>query len=605
MKFDLFRRAVQFVIILGLLFGQYQPGTAQAAGASLFFTPSVGTYVIGDKFTISVKAFVGGANINAAEGLIAFDRNYLEVAGVSDAGSIFSLWTTQPSFSNSAGTISFGGGIQAPGFSGQQGKVMSITFRAKAVGSGLVRFSSGAILSNDGKGSNILESMGSANFTIAAKETVAAAAESAASSTAAASAKKAGAVTNIEPIDSLDTEATDEYIKPYIASVTNPDQNAWSNNNDIQLQWEVPKNATGLSWALTRDFKTDPESKPQALIGNKAFENVEDGMWFFHLKFYDGKKWGTVGRFRLLVDTSRPSPLVITVRQNDANSLPKLLFKTTDNTSGVDHYEVFVNSFEDKEFSLPEDQAQDQLAVQLTNLEYGKHTALIKVVDKAGNETVSTTEFEVQPIEAPVIKNYAKEIKVSDQFFVSGTSLPEVAINVYIQSEGNKVTSAAVRSDVNGNWFYLGEPKLPNGRYVVWVEAENSLGLKSMPSEKVSFLVTPPVFAVIGNFVINYFTVLVSLLFMIILIAILLYFIINMIRKRLKKETVEVEVVLQQNLANLKKIVDDEVAKLSKLAPQPAAVKEGKKMKDAFGQQIDQARKKIMKEIKDVEAILK
>lgn len=604
MKSKFFSSIAKVVVVLSLLVSQYQPHFAQAAGASLFFTPSVGTYVIGDKFTIAVKAFVGGSNINAAEGLISFDKNYLEVAGVSDSGSIFSLWTTQPSFSNSAGTISFGGGVQAPGFSGQQGKVINITFRAKAVGLGLVRFSNGAILSNDGKGSNILESMGSANFTIAAKETANANALLAASSSQATAGKKNNSLA-VEPIENTDTQATDEYLKPYITSPTNPDQNSWSNNNNIQLQWEVPKNVTGLSYVLNKELKTNPEDKPQSLVGNKTYENVQDGMWFFHLKFFDGKKWGTVGHFRVLIDTSRPTPLTITVRQNDANSYPKLLFKTTDSLSGVDHYEVFVNSFEDKEFSLPEDQAQSQLAVQLTNLEYGKHTALIKVVDKAGNETVSTAEFEVQPIESPIVKNYAKEIKTSDQFFVSGTSLPNITVNVYIQSEDNKVATAIVHSDANGNWFYLGQPKLGNGRYVVWVEAENAAGLKSMPSEKVSFLVTPPVFAIIGNFVINYFTVLVSLLFMVLLIAILLYYIISTIRKRLKKETVEVEVVLQQNLANLKKIVDDEVAKLSKLAPQPAALKEGRKMKDAFGQQIELAKKKIMKEIKDVEAILK
>lgn len=593
------------LIAVSLILGQYQPGVAEAAGASLYFTPSVGTYVIGDKFTIAVKAFVGGENINAAEGLITFDKNYLEVAGVSDSGSIFSLWTTQPNYSNSAGTISFGGGIQAPGFSGQQGKVLNITFRAKAVGAGLVRFASGAILSNDGKGSNILESMGSASFLISAKEALTAETETAVK-TGQETPKNTSLSAGLEPIEKITpAPEADEYLKPFITSPTNADQNAWLNINDVQLQWEVPKNATGLSWSFDHDFKTEPAEKPQGLVDNKILENVEDGVWFFHLRFFDGKKWGTTGHFRILIDTSRPQPLVITVRQMDANSFPKLMFKTQDSTSGVDHYEVYVNSFEDKEFNVPEDQAQSQLAVQLANLEYGRHTALVKVIDKAGNETVSTAEFEIQPIESPIIKNYAKEIKTSDQFFVSGTSLSDVNINIYIQNEDNKVTSAVVHSDQNGNWFYLGEPRLKNGRYIIWAEAENIAGLKSMPSEKVSFMVTPPVFAVIGNFVINYFTVLVSLLFMVILIAVALYYIIMLIRKRLKKETVEVEVVLQQNLLNLKKIVEDEVAKLSKLAPQPAVIKEGKKMKDSFNLQIEQAKKKIMKEIKDVEAILK
>lgn len=580
-------------------FSQWQPMPAKAAGASLFLSPSVGSYVIGDRFTVNVKAFVGGTNINASEGGITFDKNVLEVAAVSDTGSIFSLWTTQPSFSNSNGTISFGGGLQAPGFSGQQGKVIGITFVAKAVGTASVRFSNGAILANDGKGSNILESMGSANFTIVAKD----------QNPAAIKPGSGIAPTNVltvEPIDKLSNgSSSDEYMKPVIVSTTNPDQNAWTKSNNVQFQWDVPKKAIGMSWSVDKDYKGKPEEKVRGLLTNKTVEGLADGIWYFHLKFYDSKKWGAIGTYRVLIDTNRPESLSINIQQADQNSFPKLMFKTTDLMSGVDHYEVFVNSFDEKEATLPEDDAQSQLAVQLTNLEYGKHTALIKVLDKAGNETVSTVNFEIQPIETPVVKNYAKEVKESDQFFVSGTALPDTAINVYIQNEENKVTAAAIKSDANGGWFFLGPSKLKNGRYIMWVEAENSAGLKSKPTEKLTFLVTPPVFAVIGNFVINYFTVLVSLLFMVLLIGVLLFYIIALIRKKLKKETVEVETVLQQNLANLKKIVDDEVAKLSQLAPAPAAVKEGKRMKDTFASQVDQARKKIMKEIKDVEDILK
>ncbi len=596
---------IKLVVVVSLIFNQYQPTQVRAAGASLYFTPSVGTYVLDDKFTIAVKAFVGGTNINAAEGLISFDKNFLEVVSISDTGSIFSLWPIQPSFSNSQGTVSFAGGVQAPGYSGQQGKVLNITFKAKAVGIGLVRFSSGAILSNDGKASNILESMGSANFTIAAKEVVNTPDQAVKASEDFLD-KKNSTTAIIEPMDKLSQSVGgDDYLKPYITSTTNVDQNTWTNNNNVQVQWEVPQNVSGLSWSITHDLKSEPESKPQGLVSNKSFENLSDGIWFFHLKFYDGKRWGTTSHFRVLIDTVRPQPLVITVRQVDASSFPRLTFKTTDTTSGVEHYEVFVNSLENKEFSLPEDQALTQQDVQLANLEYGKHTALVKAIDRAGNEAVATVEFEVQPIESPKINNYAKEIKVADQFFVSGSGLSDVNVNVYIQNEENKVTSAVVHSDQNGNWFYLGDSKLKNGRYVVWVEAENLAGLKSMPSEKVSFLVTPPVFAIIGNFVINYFTVLVSLLFMVLLISVVLFYIISTIRKRLKKETTEVEVVLQQNLSNLKKIIEDEVAKLNKLSPSPAVVKEGKVMKDSFNKQIEQARKKIMKEIKDVEDVLR
>ena len=92
----------------------------------------------------------------------------LSVVSVSK-GSIFNLWTSEPSFSNSAGTVSFGGGSPA-GYTGSAGTVMTIRFKALSAGKTNVRFKSGSVLAADGLGTNVLSSMGSAAFTIAAND---------------------------------------------------------------------------------------------------------------------------------------------------------------------------------------------------------------------------------------------------------------------------------------------------------------------------------------------------------------------------------------------------------------------------------------------------
>jgi len=569
---------------------------AHAAGASLYVAPATGTYVVGDNITITVKAYTGGNAINSSEGVLNFDKNFLEVVAVSKSGSIFTMWPVEPSYKNSAGTISFGGGLRSPGFSGQSGKIISATFKAKSVGSTQIRFSSGAILANDGKGSNVLETMGSATFNIAAKE---------------ATVPDVGgdsAKIPAKPLSVVDNKAvviTDEYNKPNVTSATHPDQNTWYAKNNIEFAWEVPVGVTGVSYDFNKELNFDPKSESSGLISSKVYNNVENGIWFLHLKFFDGKKWGTVEHYRVMLDNVRPDPFTIKVEQKDATNWPSLLFKTRDNISGVQSYEVYVNSLEENKYNIKEDESQESLSVELTQLGYGEHTALIKVLDKAGNETDETVEFTIQPIETPIIKNYAKEIKSSEQFFINGTALENILINVYLQDEAGKIFTKVIHSDKNGNWFYLNDAGLRNGRYFAWVEGENMNGLKSVPSQKVSFLVTPPVFATFGSFVINYFTVITSLIFMVILITLLIMFVTGKLRKKLKKETVEVEDVLHQNMTGLKQMVDDEVSRIDQYKRITEVRKESVKIKQALRDSIEVTEKKILKEIKDVEDILK
>jgi len=89
---------------------------------------------------------------------------------------------------------------------------------------------------------------------------------------------------------------------------------------------------------------------------------------------------------------------------------------------------------------------------------------------------------------------------------------------------------------------------------------------------------------------------------MIILIIASLLYIAGVIRKKLKKETIEVEEVLYNNLNNLEKIIDKEMTQLKKT---PDFTREKVKMKLRLKNNIEATKKKILKEIKDVEDILR
>jgi uncharacterized membrane protein len=175
----------------------------------------------------------------------------------------------------------------------------------------------------------------------------------------------------------------------------------------------------------------------------------------------------------------------------------------------------------------------------------------------------------------------------------------------FVEQNGQIIASTSVMSDANGNWFYLHHGQLNDGRYTAYVVAINDKGIRSGDSARVSFLVSPPVFAVVGGFIINYFTVIVSLLFMIILIIVMIFSLIFLARRKLRKETVEIEEVLKRNLGSLQKEIDDDFTVILKKETRISGKKDKTLIRDNLKKKIATVEKNIMKEVQDVEEILK
>jgi hypothetical protein len=141
------------------------PSVGEAA--TLRLSPAGGSYNVGQTFSVSALVNSSDQAMNAASGMITFSPDILEVTSVSKGGSIMSLWVKEPSFTNSAGTVSFEGVVLNPGFTGSAGTIVTVTFRAKKEGTVSLRFSSAQVLANDGSGQNILSQSDGATFAIA------------------------------------------------------------------------------------------------------------------------------------------------------------------------------------------------------------------------------------------------------------------------------------------------------------------------------------------------------------------------------------------------------------------------------------------------------
>lgn len=531
--------------------------SAEGAGASLYLSPSSGTYTVGKTFSVTVGVNTGGVAINAAEGALSFNEN-LEVTGVSRSGSIFNLWVQEPSYSNSSRVISFSGGIPHPGFTGS-GKIFSITFRAKKVGTGVVAFSSGKVLADDGRGTNILSSMGSGNYTIG----------------------------EVPPSLILPSQ-------PEISSSTHPDQNKWYQDNNPQFSWELPSGITGLSLSLSKDGEGSPDSVSEGLIDSKSYGGIEDGIWYFNLKFQNKNGWGPTAHYKAKIDTTRPDFFEIAIDNGgDAtNPQPVLLYKTTDTPSGIDYYEVKIDQGE----SIRTNDDSYQLPLQPP----GKHTAIIKAVDKAGNYNLAMADIEIKPIETPVVTEYPEILYLGDPFYLKGKSLPEMTVNVYIQGSDKEIFKATIQSDKEGSFVYNHDRLLKRGEYRVWVEAQDSRGAKSNPSKEIIVSVGPCVFIRFGSFTLNYLLVVILLIILVLILGILLWWIWRKIKekkRKLKKEITEAEEALYKAFTALKKEIEEQIEILDS---RPGLSLQEKKVCDNLKNALKISEEFISKEIEDI-----
>jgi hypothetical protein len=580
------------IFILFFFFTAHIVKSAENKSASLYLSPAIQAIEVEDEFAVDIKITSAGQFINSAEGSIDFDINKLEATNISKSGSVFRFWATEPSFNNKKGTIVFAGGLTTPGFKAENGTLFTIYFKPKAVGVAQINFSSGAILANDGLGTNIINSMGNSRITIVPRSI---------SLDIKNNSSNISSTTLKETSSASALRKTASSSNVMIVSATHPDQNTWYKESNIDLSWNLPAGISECSISLDSSPEGEPNGKAKGeKIESKSYKNVPNGIWYFHLKPISKDNKFEMVHYRILIDNNPPAPFNIAIDQSDPNDWPTLHFKTTDANSGLSRYEVMIGSLEKKGQTI---EAADGF-LRATGLEIGEHTALVRAVDMAGNETYSTANFVIQPIETPVIKDHSSELKESEQFYMSGTSLPEVSIDIFIQDTDGKIVTKSAKSDQTGNWQFVSNLGLSNGHYLAWVQAVNKNGISSMPSEQIEFLVSPPVFAKVGIFIINYVTVFVSLVAMILLIIICSVYLWKMYRGRLRKETKDIERVLHYNMETLKKKIDSEIADMAKgLAPQNT-IKSKIKARLSLRQAVDATASKIYKEVNDVKRII-
>lgn len=350
--------------------------------ADVTIAPSTGSYTIGQTFTVAARVVPNGSSVNAVEAALKFDPKVLSVVSVNKDGSAFSLWTTEPAFSNTAGTVTFGGGSPTP-FTATS-NLINITFRTVAEGTAAVTFSNASVLAADGRGTDVFKNSTPGSFVVAA-------------GAAPVTPEPTPTPTTPTPTPDAaeDSEGEEAIIfgdpprAPEVGSQMFLDPEVWYKSTDGIFTWTLPFDITAIAVEVATSSENDPSKNPNAIydppidefVVNKGL--VVDGEQYLSVQYQNQVGWGAILNRKLRIDTTPPEPFVINVRPGTTpKDFPLLVFEATDVTSGVDHYEMTIA---DKEpITVTPDEAK--LGYLLKELEDGTYTVKVDAFDKAGNK---------------------------------------------------------------------------------------------------------------------------------------------------------------------------------------------------------------------------
>jgi hypothetical protein len=353
-----------------------------AFAADLVLSPASATETVGTPFTVQVSVDPGGQTVNASDGTITFDPTMLSVSSISKDNSAFSLWTADPTFSNSSGTITFSGGTPS-GFAALS-PILSVTFTPNVVGSTTVSFSKGSILAADGKGTDIYKNGDSASYTISA----------------AAPAAAAPAATDPSNLQNLSGDPTP--IAPQIASVADPKSDSWYASSTADFYWVDTPDITGARVLVASSSDATPTQVLKGAATSTIETNIPDGVWYFVAQLKNGSGWGPNGSFQVQIDTTPPQVFTIgIVAAPAAGGVAKFSFKTTDVTSGIDHYELIVGSTTDE--TLATSDVGEDGTYPIPPQDGGPTSVTINAYDKAGNVRTVTQQLTLPKVDKPVV----------------------------------------------------------------------------------------------------------------------------------------------------------------------------------------------------------
>ncbi len=557
------------------LFALWCGAPISSYAASLSLSPQSGSYTVGSTFTVSVLVS-SAESLNAVSGIVSYPKDKLAVTGISKAGSILNLWVQEPSFSNSDGVASFEGVVLNTGYSGSGGKAVTLTFSVIAPGEASVSFSSGMALANDGEGSDILEDLRSARYTLQASAPV------------------------VAPESSVDEVVPRAGAAPAIESSTHRDQESWYSVRNASFAWKNPEGVTATRLLIDEEPLSAPNVVYAEALESKDVRDLEDGVWYFHAETKVDGAWSESGHFKVQIDTVSPTSVSIAeiARTDTTDPVARFTLSADDDRSGIASFAVVIDGGPEVEVSYADD-----ATFTTPPLTAGAHTATLIARDRAGNETKAEIPFIIAPISAPTITKYPSRLLTGEALVISGDAV-DGTVHVLLEGEGvHENFTAEARS---GTFTLTGNPSLKKGVYRLSAHVVDLRGATSPKSEIVVMSVEGGAFVRWGTFTISVLSVIVPLVGLVALLGLTLVFAWHKflhLRRVQVREIKEAQAVVHKAFTLFREDIDTHIEALEKARKRRILTREEKKLLKALSKNAEEAEAVILKEIEDIRKV--
>ncbi|HEC66751.1 MAG TPA: hypothetical protein ENI23_15865 [bacterium] len=333
----------------------FQKVSAQEEKASIYLSPSQGTFEVGGTFDASFFVSTGEEDVTEIGMDISFPSDKLQLVESNlEGGSFVETWISPPQVDNVNGTSSLQGEVAPPGINTTSGLIIKYTFRVKAPGEAIINvLSTSSVLANNGEKTDILSFYGRGVF-------------------------------------QLDLAASGG---PIITSNTHEDINRWYRDNNPNLSWSVQNSESGqsrgsseYSWSFDQDSQGVPDNEIDGVQTSASYEDIKSGIWYFHVKARTDGVWTKTSHYSVRIDNSAPLSFVpaVEITEEGGGNSYLISYSTTDKHSGVDYYDVKLERIR----SADEENAtfiEEPGPWQLSELEPGRHRVIVRAYDKAGN----------------------------------------------------------------------------------------------------------------------------------------------------------------------------------------------------------------------------
>lgn len=508
------------------------PAISHAATLSL--SPSSTSVNAGNIINVSVFVNSQGKVINNSDAIVQFPPDLLQVVSVDSSNSIFTLWVENPAFSNSLGQVTFNGGVPNPGYSGSNGKILSITFLAKKAGTATLIFGDSSIRENDGLGTNVISGKFPTTITI----------------NGAASIPVAAPVEISKPVAQINKALV-------VTSSTHPQQKSWYNNSTVVLSWNVPSDAVSVKTFLGSHSDSDTSVMYKPTISNKTIDKLEDGVWYFHVNYQTTSGSSPVTHYRLQIDTVNPKNFSLNLEKGSQGGATATL-RADDSLSGVNHFTVSVDN--DQSIIIPAD-AAGSATTYIPILTTGAHTIIAKAYDNAGNVSEASASITTDIPSSLTIDSYPASIEVNDHIDVSGTApYPNASLSISLQKDADSVQTYNILSDGSAKFHFVSGAMEQKGTYTLWANLLREDGGVVLSSKKVSIEVSKPILLQIGSYTTELLTVLIPAAALLFALLFLLYFGWHKFFNLQKKRELELKQV-EERIHHSLKVLSEEVTK--------------------------------------------